>query len=778
MRKLVIKSCSKNINCKVELDGKIVETLGIGKTITIPIDQNRHVLQCHQMVMRGDAFSEGLATAMNGGEKTNQPSNVVEILAGNTDYGFYLQSEKCGFLSMDTKIDLIESREVLPAQQLISSYSSNLTNTQIRRVTIVNDSGIRYSMAVVIDGYMVESVNSGTMVNVPIDSKKHMVRCYYEYGSGDRSSTNEMEIPSGRADYKYYIKTPERTGLSLFFQGGLKIELVEDDEQYYKRKRMIAQQEEMRVLEKQKQEREQELNDRVTNLLQQEWRKKGQEWDFQRALSVLSQNERESRVVKNILDFFIPEMVMKSIAKPYCSYERVYSMLGTIRSMPEYQQEVEDILKYEDILCNKQQRISSVFSDMENYADAYKKLEDKYLNKFQGYSINGSDIPRKYLMRIDEIKETYKNEQYQRNLELQMFANADIEELFELREILVFIAMNPTPNEDDNLAMQAVNLCYDYFVAPIIQNEKGVTYLPTVDRIIAKTIVLSRANLIDNVMEDLQKTLEVMGSKDIIYKDTYIVTTSQFEVLRKVFEYYKATREEIAVLEAMYKYNIPRTIEQEQRLAFLKKGTTNAPKMYENNTESEVFQYDYRVLQWSESDITNYIENFTMNSKKCTIPMAVANFEKSVMVRSFEWENEEILPILKTCMQENFGDKYHVQTVESATVTDRIEDGISAILISEKKSSVKGYPWLGFLVIGDQVTLKQMNLSIYALYLPNKISEMENIVQLNEKIISDVTVIKMKQNPRINNYISTVTNILLEVIEEWINNQMSSDIYG
>ena len=82
------------------------------------------------------------------------------------------------------------------------------------------------------------------------------------------------------------------------------------------------------------------------------------------------------------------------------------------------------------------------------------------------------------------------------------------------------------------------------------------------------------------------------------------------------------------------------------------------------------------------------------------------------------------------------------------------------------------------LIIGDQVTLKQMNLSIYALYLSERISAIENVVQSNEKIISDMTVIKMKQNPRINNYISTITNILLEVIEEWINNKMSCDIYG
>lgn len=641
-------------------------------------------------------------------------------------------------------------------------------------------SQIKYESEIIIDGLLIGVIKGGKTFSISLNEQYHVLKCsctvsdfYNETGLVKRYS-NEIEI-YGDTDYEFWIRKKRQGFFESMVSNNFKLEIIENDSQAEQRSNILNERKQSILRKKQE---EDELETRVYDIIKKELDKDRWQWDFPKTLSVLSEGERENRGFKKALEFLV-NLILESATKNYCYYELVFSLLNNIKEIPECAYEVEDILKYEDVLCDRQRRIASVFTKTDNFAEAYEKLEKKYLDKFQGYSITFEET-KKYSERLYQIQETYNNKEYKRNVELQMFSDTNIEEFYELKELIIFTAMNPVLNEVDSLAIKAVESWYDYFVAPIKETEDSFEYIPTIDRIIAKTIIFSRVNLIDNVMEDLQKTLEVIANKDKrfrIYKDTITITTSQFEVLRKVFEYYKAPKQEVAVLETMYKYNIPRTIEQEQRLAFLKKGSINAPKMYENNTQREVFQYDYRVLQWSESDITNYIENFTMNSKKCTVPMAVSNFEKSVMVQSFQWENEAIIPVLEKCLQENFGDKYHVQNIQSATVTDSAEDSISAVLISETNSTTKGYPWLGFLVIGDQVTLKQMNLSIYAVYLPDKMAEHQNIVQANEKIISDVTVIKMKQNPRINNYISTVTNILVEVIEEWINTQMSYNIY-
>lgn len=767
MRQLVIESSLETPNSYVVVDGNVITMLKSGKTVTIPIDENYHVLQCV------------VNTATE--PRAYDWSDKVEILSGYADYKFYLESKKIS--DWDT-IELVD--DVQRKDRYVASLFERI-KPHIRNLEIVNRSGIKEPISIVVDGVTVETVKPKKKATIQIDEKSHTISCFCKcMDSNSVLSTNEMKVFIGKEDYKYYIKNKNQSKFNLFFKGEteIDIELVEDIEQNWRnivlqRKEAELMEEIRKIEEEEARKREEQLEQKVYDIINKETDKNKWEWNFPRALSVLSESERQNKGFKIALEFLV-NLMLECAAREYCHYELVFSLLNNIKEIPECKHEVENILKYEDILCDRYTRIASVFTGMDNYAEAYERLEKKYLDKFQGYSLPKM-IMDKYFHRAEQINETYKNKEYRKNLELQMFCNTEIQEFYELKELIIFVAMNPVADAKRESAIKYLDSLYDYFVAPIKETEKSSEHMPTVDKIIAKTIIFSRANLIDNVMEDLQKALEVIANKDERfnhYKGMLIITSNQFEVLRKVFEYYKAPKQEIAVLEAMYKYNIPRTIEQEQRLAFLKKGSINAPKMYENSTQSEVFQYDYRVLQWSESDITNYIENFTMNSKKCIVPMAVSNFEKSVMVQSFQWENKAIIPVLENSLQENFGDKYCIQNIECATVTDGTEDSIPAVFISEANSSAKGYPWLGFLVIGDQVTLKQMNLSIYALYLPNKIAETQNIVQANEKIISDVTVIKMKQNPRINNYISTVTNILVEVLEEWINNQMSYNIYS
>ena len=284
----------------------------------------------------------------------------------------------------------------------------------------------------------------------------------------------------------------------------------------------------------------------------------------------------------------------------------------------------------------------------------------------------------------------------------------------------------------------------------------------------------------DNINTQLTEALEVMIP---LTEGGYNFSQdpSQFNILQKAFEYFQAPEQEKIVLEAMFRYNVPRTSEQEQRLAFLNRGEGFTIKIPDEVVKKgdKTLIFDYRTSKWGIKEIENYVDNFTFNSRSMDIPVVVESQEHNLSVSLVKWDEEDVMQFLQRCLLENFGERYDVQIIEAGAVLESGTDMLPAILISEKNNFMKGYPYLGFVVMGEQLTMRQLNLSIYVLLLPNRIEHQETSLQkANTEILNNIIMVKEKQNPRINNYISTVNNILTSELQAWLNGQSSTDIYA
>jgi hypothetical protein len=114
--------------------------------------------------------------------------------------------------------------------------------------------------------------------------------------------------------------------------------------------------------------------------------------------------------------------------------------------------------------------------------------------------------------------------------------------------------------------------------------------------------------------------------------------------------------------------------------------------------------------------------------------------------------------------------------MEVATIMDGDLDYADSILIKPQSNSK--YPWIGFVLTGEQLTLKQASLSVFALYFPaDDYLDEKSPIKRNQKASNRTTMLKMKQNPRINNYIGMVESLIVDTLEEYFNSNASEDIY-
>lgn len=578
-------------------------------------------------------------------------------------------------------------------------------------------------------------------------------------GGSVKISSEVINLPNDELIHHYHIQT--KMGLVT-----CKLTLYEDQEQQDKNIKL-----------KQVQFEKANIYRKVEPLISAEVENKNNgDRNFDKALSKLTGNERKHPVAQNLIKELYDSLI-EGAANIYYDPCNFISLIEDASTIKEYKNDVYVILRNKDEIAYKYNRIKSIFTVEEDFPQQLEKLKKKYFNEFSSYTIPDNVIT-KYTEKAAEVSKAYLDKNYKKALVGMMFGDGPFDDFIRLKELYVYQAINSSNNKDDIINERGLQIAYDTFVAPIVysKDKEGYDYGPTVDTIITKTIIYSKAGIVDNVENELIQLLDILvGVEDGKFNYQAALETSQFELLRKVFEYYKAYNLEIIVLESMYKHNIPRTEKQEKRLAFLKKGNKNKDLLdIEENDDSSVFVYDYRSLQWKESEMRDYFENYTLNSKKINIPMVFNSFEKNLVTNKVIWDNEKIYIKIKSTIIENLGDDYSVELVNTRTIIDDSNNVLPSILVRSSNNSA--YSWLGFLIIGDQMLLKQVSISIYSLYIP--VITSHNEIDDNKYNEKEFFVAKEKQNPRLNNFINMITNLLIESIENWINNSNSNnDLY-
>ena len=211
-----------------------------------------------------------------------------------------------------------------------------------------------------------------------------------------------------------------------------------------------------------------------------------------------------------------------------------------------------------------------------------------------------------------------------------------------------------------------------------------------------------------------------------------LICTSSWEdqlfILQKVFAYLKMYSQERKVLEFLVKNNIPRTEQIDRRLNFLKNlnqndisNAANSIEEFSIQTSDNEIAYDYRFISWTVSEINSYMNLLTSEDKTLDLPMVVAEWNKKIPQKNIRWSTDAMQVYLDKYLHENFGDLYTTKIKNCGAVLSNEVEYEPSVYI-EATDSAK-YPWLSFVVTGEQLTMTQVSFAIYALYLPTKDSQ-------------------------------------------------------
>lgn len=509
--------------------------------------------------------------------------------------------------------------------------------------------------------------------------------------------------------------------------------------------------------------------------------------------------ERDYAVLGQLPDYYKDSISMgyfTSLLKDKTYYECTYAfyvekkslvetmrMLQPLKDIKEIKDEINYSLKHYGYLLQDGQDIRSVLTDENDIEGALQRMKEGK-NFSQEERENGEKIMLDMMDDSQKLRELHDKNEYQEMF--NMFSKAKYEEwIFDyLKKFLLCIAVqensSSTVTDSYDFTKNFIDGLFQASrVEEILENEDfQKTYkmirIPITDMIIADAIRYNKAGMIDNINEDLEKFLKYFPVK----KEEADI--SQFEVLRKIFAMLKAYKQEKMVLESMINHNIPRADFQEKRLAFLRNSSMlgsginlldkGGPKIIEGESNQEGMVFDYRSMTWNESDITVYLNRLSAEDKILKTPMVVDEWSDNLNTNNIEWNQEEFSRVFAVCLKENFGDKYLQKNVRSGVLIEGAVDYEDSLLISEDQSKAARYPWLHFLLSTEKLTLNQALFSIYILYDPNDdYRDERDIFKRNAQIANRIICLKLRQNPKINNYISVMKNIIIEELERYLN---------
>lgn len=168
----------------------------------------------------------------------------------------------------------------------------------------------------------------------------------------------------------------------------------------------------------------------------------------------------------------------------------------------------------------------------------------------------------------------------------------------------------------------------------------------------------------------------------------------------------------------------------------------------------------------------------TSEEKTFDLPMVIAEWNKKIPQNNIHWSTDAMLVYLDKYLHENFGNQYISQIKKcGAIISNEVEYEPSVYI---EPTSDARYPWISFVVTGEQLTVTQVSFSIYALYLPEQDSQccqVADVIEKNQKYQNRLVTLKQGQNPKIKNYVESINEILISGLEAWLNSNNTSGMY-
>ncbi len=391
-----------------------------------------------------------------------------------------------------------------------------------------------------------------------------------------------------------------------------------------------------------------------------------------------------------------------------------------------------------------------------------------------------ANLPKEIFTAYFDAEELYKQNKHILAYERALHAKNSDEDLNNIKRALIFAAMIEGDDEEATDYYKSLSFINRKTFGRFMKDGDTITEFLNVDMLIAETIRLSKTKSFSELNKSLNDFLNLTAK-------IYQIDAKQYNILQNIFAYYNAFEQEMILLEAMVSNKIARTPEQEERLILLKEhkntnfasfnvdvGESDSDNENSDN-DSKKFIYEYRALLWSDKETRDYFDSLSVQNQVARTPYVVSEWTKNITASNINWDVRKVAKSLNETLTENFGDKFKVVGGYSCS-TGAINDADESILVAD--ISQGGYNWLWFNVTGEQMLKNQVTVSIYATYMSDlDVNSDDSIIDRNKAVCNRLISLKQKQNPKVNNYIQTVTDIIIKEIETFINSQSTQSIY-
>lgn len=443
-------------------------------------------------------------------------------------------------------------------------------------------------------------------------------------------------------------------------------------------------------------------------------------------------------------------------------------IMSDLKYFSEISEQIDHTTSSESYFRNEAAAASSVLtgkSDIAAYLDTLKAKD------FSAFAENVSDFMAYLADGIGFAEE----KDYHNAVDSFLLAGRDIAYISGIKESLLYLALENFKDETNiTLYETFTKMCkhsFGFSTPKKIDGVEKAVLLPCVDMIIAEAIRYASSGSTDKFTAQLEEWLDECGKW---------IDREQYEILQEVFVYLNAYELERTLLEKMVTLDVSRTPEQEKRLSFLKGNQVSAfasQSVRFSGTPSDVEKgtllYDHRILTWNTNDVQQYFDTLTLKHQKQDAPIVVDEWNKDVSIAGIKWDCSKMIDRIAAKICENFGDALQCQIVEAGAAATGWIDTIPTIHVYPQ--NMAKHRELSFLLTGDQLTNSQVHLSIMVLLDHNTA---DGAVEENSALCLKAIAIKEKHNPRLEAYINTVKNILIEQLETWANDAYNSqDIY-
>lgn len=516
------------------------------------------------------------------------------------------------------------------------------------------------------------------------------------------------------------------------------------------------------------------------------------------ALNMLPDYYKSSAEYKKVI-YYHKEFVYGNLIKLYQNGAPLAYIFFTVRNLQYFdifKDEINHLMKHFHYFTDSGKDVRSVFTESDDIQLTLDQIANTVItpeefNKIiEDYEfvdqINTEDFKNEHYTNYMNDKMVEKSE-YRKALEIILHSNYDEEFLERSKMMLIkFVisgndySFNSQKNEYYKNIIDKMFRASRFIPDKISNGEdsfSGFVNIDLLDDIIADSFRYQRSGMINLINEPLKLFLTRFNVSDNKNNIT------QYETLCHIYQFLKCYDQEKIVLEYMVMNNIPRSEKLEQRLKFLSTNhgsggingnISDAPVEFDLKTEDDQYVYDYRLLSWSESQIRSYFNVLSNENRISEMPMVFDDWNKNLNSNTVKWDINNLKSNIEQCILDNYNDTYHCKIIETGAASDGWIELEESLMISSDESSK--YSWMKFIITGEQLTKSQITFSIYIVYDPNcDFVNQTDCFQINKQMASKLIGLKMKQNPKINNFVTTFKEILIKGLEEYLNSNAKND---